>query len=56
MKRKCNFCNNEGIYICDFRWDELIEIAGCEEHKELAIYKQESHYRFNLFTSKYNQL
>lgn len=42
MKRKCNYCRKLATHICDFYGDEVIEIAGCEEHKYSAIAKMHS--------------
>jgi len=39
-KRKCDYCEQEALCICDFLWDKLIKIAWCEKHTPLAISQQ----------------
>lgn len=42
MNRLCDYCKKEARYICDFYGNEIVKIAGCEDHKYTALYAQEN--------------
>jgi len=41
-KRKCDYCEKDAKYICDFIGSKTIKrIAGCDEHKYVALEDQQ---------------